>query len=220
MKAADLASALTGRGLVAPCASVTERGAAPSALAPAKRGRDAAAFLERLRSEIAALEALDIDLLRRRWRSVMGRPAPAPLPRGLIFRVLAWRLQVDALDAVETARRPKQARRALRRASPGADSLAGVSHRAGLTSSLAPELSTSSLCPKASNATISIRPGTVFVREYGGALHRVTATGQGFSWNDRIYSSLSEVALAITGTKWNGPRFFGLRPSRPSGGAP
>ncbi len=48
-------------------------------------------------------------------------------------------------------------------------------------------------------------------REHGGVMHRVTVTVGGCSWNGREFRSLSEAALAITGTKWNGPRFFGLR---------
>ena len=58
---------------------------------------------------------------------------------------------------------------------------------------------------------IDLRPGTMLVREWNDQLHRVMVLADGFSWNDKIYSSLSEVAFAITGTRWNGPRFFGLR---------
>lgn len=56
-----------------------------------------------------------------------------------------------------------------------------------------------------------LRPGTQLVREHNGALHRVVVMERGFSWNGRIFSSLSEVARTITGTSWNGPAFFGLR---------
>jgi hypothetical protein len=53
--------------------------------------------------------------------------------------------------------------------------------------------------------------GTVLTREWGGQHHRVMVLDSGFAWQGRTYSSLSEIAKAITGTKWNGPRFFGLR---------
>jgi Protein of unknown function (DUF2924) len=56
-----------------------------------------------------------------------------------------------------------------------------------------------------------LRPGTVLMREHGGARHTVTVTPDGFVWRDRTYPSLSAVARAITGTSWNGRRFFGLR---------
>jgi Protein of unknown function (DUF2924) len=56
-----------------------------------------------------------------------------------------------------------------------------------------------------------LRPGTVLMREHGGVRYTVTVTADGFVWQDRTYPSLSAVARAITGTSWNGRRFFGLR---------
>jgi hypothetical protein len=49
------------------------------------------------------------------------------------------------------------------------------------------------------------------MREHGGMRHTATVTPDGFVWQDRTYPSLSAVARAITGTSWNGRRFFGLR---------
>ncbi len=56
-----------------------------------------------------------------------------------------------------------------------------------------------------------LKTGTVLVREYNGDRHTVTVVPAGFLWRDTTYSSLSIIAQAITSTKWNGPRFFGLR---------
>ena len=56
-----------------------------------------------------------------------------------------------------------------------------------------------------------LKAGTVLVREYQGERHTVTVVPDGFVWQDATYSSLSTIARAITGTAWNGPRFFGLR---------
>ena len=53
-------------------------------------------------------------------------------------------------------------------------------------------------------------PGSVLIREHGGELHRVMVLENGFAWSGKTYSSLSETAFAITGTKWNGRRFFNL----------
>jgi hypothetical protein len=53
--------------------------------------------------------------------------------------------------------------------------------------------------------------GTVLVREWDRQSQRVMVMADGFAWNGQTYDSLSKVAFAITGTKWNGPRFFGLR---------
>jgi hypothetical protein len=56
-----------------------------------------------------------------------------------------------------------------------------------------------------------LKPGTVIVREYQGEHHTVTVVPDGFLWRKETYASLSTIARAITGTAWNGPRFFGLR---------
>lgn len=57
-------------------------------------------------------------------------------------------------------------------------------------------------------------PGTRLFREWQGQRHEVQVLQQGFGYAGREYRSLSEVARAITGTRWNGPRFFGLRDGR------
>src|SRR6202163_4865144 len=56
-----------------------------------------------------------------------------------------------------------------------------------------------------------IKPGSVLVREWKGKSHRVTVLADGFIYTGETYSNLSEIAVLITGTRWNGPRFFGLR---------
>jgi hypothetical protein len=56
-----------------------------------------------------------------------------------------------------------------------------------------------------------LKVGTVMVREHQGMLHEVMVVPGGFCWQDKTYPSLSTIAQAITGTAWNGPRFFGLR---------
>ena len=63
-----------------------------------------------------------------------------------------------------------------------------------------------------------VRPGTMLAREWNGRMHRVAVLAEGFAWNGKTYPSLSKVASAITGTRWNGPRFFGLR-DKPAKGA-
>lgn len=59
-----------------------------------------------------------------------------------------------------------------------------------------------------------IKIGSVLVREYENTLHEVYVVADGFSWRGDTYDSLSTIARKITGTKWNGPRFFGLRDDR------
>jgi hypothetical protein len=138
--------------------------------------------------EIARLRELDVGALRARWHTVFGRRPPPYLPRHLLFRILAYRLQADHLGDLD----PESQRLLDRSESP---------EKAG---------------QRAANQTR--RPiCTVLGREWKGQMQRVTVLENGFAWRGKTYPSLSKVALAITGTRWNGPRFFGLR-DKPSKG--
>jgi hypothetical protein len=64
-----------------------------------------------------------------------------------------------------------------------------------------------------------LKPGTSVVREYQGVRHIVTISEGGFVWQGRTYDSLSAIAREITGSRWNGPRFFGLRTGDRTGSA-
>jgi hypothetical protein len=60
------------------------------------------------------------------------------------------------------------------------------------------------------------RTGTILVREWRGTTHQVAVVDNGFLWRGKTHRSLSSIARAITGTNWNGPRFFGMRePTKP-----
>lgn len=67
---------------------------------------------------------------------------------------------------------------------------------------------------KASDLDRRLKAGTILIREYDGERHTVTVVADGFQWQNETYSSLSTIARAITGTNWNGPRFFGLRDTK------
>ena len=136
--------------------------------------------------EIARLRDLDVQGLRSVWESRYGEKAAAHLPRHLLFRLLAYRLQADQLGDLD----PESQRILDQSASPEE-----ASKRAA----------------DAARVTKSLRPGTVLGREWNGSMHRVAVLAEGFAWNGTTYPSLSKVAFAITGTRWNGPRFFGLR---------
>lgn len=150
---------------------------------------------ETLDAEIARVRDLGIAELRRRWQTAFGRQAPPHLPRHLIFRVLAYRLQAEQLGDLDAG-----AVRLLDRS--------GSPEQAG-------EQAT-----KESRGHREVRPGTVLGREWNGQMHRVTVMADGFAWSGKTYRSLSKVAFAITGTRWNGPKFFGLRDRRKTGFAP
>jgi hypothetical protein len=136
--------------------------------------------------EVARLRDLDLQGLRSRWEATFGGKAAAHLPRHLLFRLLAYRLQAEHFGDLDP-----DSKRLLDRS----DSPDDASKRAA----------------DAARATKTLRPGTVLGREWKGEMHRVAVLAEGFAWNGAIYQSLSKVAFAITGTRWNGPRFFGLR---------
>ncbi len=136
--------------------------------------------------EIARLRDLDVGDLQSRWHTVFRRRPPPHLPRHLLFRVLAYRLQADVLGDLD-----------------------GESQRL-LDRSVTPE-DAGQRAVKLSRRTTNLRPGTVLGREWQGKMHRVAVLADGFAWNGKTYPSLTKIAFAITGTRWNGPKFFGLR---------
>jgi hypothetical protein len=140
------------------------------------------------------VEEADGDLLRRRWRSIMGRHPPKTLSPALLARILTWREQV-----VEVGDISPRSRAILAAAIRGADERAEAGG----------ELEGGPIAER-SRRLEPIRRGTVLVREHAGVLHRVTVAADGFEWNGRIFGSLSAVARAITGVNWSGRRFFGL----------
>jgi hypothetical protein len=143
---------------------------------------------ELLDNEIARLRGLDVGDLRARWHTVFRRAAPPRLPRHLLFRILAYRLQADQLGDLDA-----DTRRVLDRIGSGSSD--GIGR----------------LAAALNRSRTELRPGTLLTREWDGYLQRVTVLADGFSWNGKTYRSLSKVAFAITGSHWNGPRFFGLR---------
>jgi Protein of unknown function (DUF2924) len=145
-----------------------------------------------LDNEIACLRGLDIGELRARWHTVFRRRAPPHLPRHLLFRILAYWLQADRLGDLDA-----DTRRVLERL--GSGSSEGIDR----------------LVADLNRSRTELRPGTLLTREWDGHLQRVMVLADGFTWNGKTYRSLSKVAFAITGSRWSGPRFFGLR-DRPS----
>jgi len=135
--------------------------------------------------EIERLAKLPLPQLRSEWHHWHPeRPMPARLSRDLLVRTIAWKLQEQVYGRCPSAIVSKLAR------------LAAQLERSG-TLDIEREL--------------SLKPGTTLVREWQGETYRVTASDSGFLYEGRAFVSLSEVARAITGTRWSGPRFFGLR---------
>lgn len=64
---------------------------------------------------------------------------------------------------------------------------------------------------KAARSDATLKPGGRLLREWNGTTHTVEVVDEGFRWNGQTYRSLSAVARTITGARWSGPRFFGLK---------
>ena len=142
-----------------------------------------------IRDEIAHLRGLDLKGLRSRWQSVFQRPSPDHLPRHLLFAIIAYRIQADRLGDLD-----HETKQVLERTVPNETGATASARLVGFD-----------------RKRTALTPGTVLVREWERHSQRVMVMADGFAWNGQTYDSLSKVAFAITGTKWNGPRFFGLR---------
>jgi len=144
---------------------------------------------EALAGAIAEMDALTKDELRRRWAESFNAVVPSRASRAFLQRSLAHRLQEQALGGLT----PRLRNRLIK--------LAGaVAREAGVT------------------PTPSFKPGTRLIREWKGAIHEVEILEEGFAWRGHRYANLSRIAREITGTRWSGPLFFGLK-TRPAGRA-
>jgi hypothetical protein len=141
-----------------------------------------------LEEEIAHLRDLDLRGLRARWRSVFRRKAPDHLPRHLLYRMIAYRLQAEQLGDLD-----RDTQRFLDQVAAGTRNGDGFPTKGDRLT------------------RHGLQPGTILVREWDAKPQRVMVLDQGFAWNGTTYRSLTQIAFAMTGTRWSGPRFFGLR---------
>jgi len=140
--------------------------------------------LNALANELAVLRHSNIAILREKWRVLFRAEPPAAFGPDLLRRSIAQRLQENAFG-----RLGRRTERDLAR----------------IVALLAKSPTERFELPR------RIKPGAVLVRLWKGTTHRVTVAKSGFTYRDCTYTSLSEIARKITGTRWNGPRFFGLR---------
>jgi hypothetical protein len=131
--------------------------------------------------QIAQLSKLNAEALKERWRTLFGDHPVPRIGRGLMIMAMAYRLQEKVFGGLKPS-----AERTLRR------------------------MMEEHFDRQLLAATRPVGAGTVLIREWRGMRHRVTVDEHGVIYRDHCYRSLSEVARAITGTRWSGPRFFGL----------
>jgi hypothetical protein len=139
-------------------------------------------------SIVASLEGHDLNGLRRQWRAHLGGEPPLHLQRWLLMRVLAYGLQADAYGGLDRSIQRMLCSNREQNAATQFD------RRAPQT-----------------RDRVGLRAGALLVREWNGKLERVMVLDEGFAWDGQTFGSLSQIAKAMTGTNWNGHRFFGLR---------
>ena len=144
----------------------------------------------RLEDQIASLGDLSRCELVERWQAHFKRPPPKGIRRPLLMRALAYQLQAKRWGGLR-----RDTARQLRAVAAGSVS-EGPAQR--------------------NKSGADVKPGMRLYREWSGKTHVVEVTEKGVFWNGQHHRSLSAVARAITGARWSGPRFFGLKGPRPS----
>ena len=138
-----------------------------------------------LADEVEHLATLSHEQLDARWRELFDGPRPRRIYGALLVDVLAYRLQERVLGGIKAT-----TRRLLRQ-------VAG------------------SPAERRSSAAVAKQPrlktGAVLLRDWHGTTHRVTVEEHGFEYRGQAFKSLSEIACRITGNRWSGPLFFGLK---------
>lgn len=120
------------------------------------------------------------------WTATLGSPPQFRASRELLASTLAWQLQKRKFGDIKPA----------------------ASRKLGAIASAENGKKPARLLPR--HAT-NFHPGTAIVKRWRGAEHMVTVLANGFQYRGKVYASLSQLAREITGTRWNGPAFFGLR---------
>ena len=136
-----------------------------------------------LERQLSELPGMTPAQLRAKWRDCWRKPAP-DVGLDLLRRGIAWKLQSRVHGDL-----PSHVKRELERAAER------LRRGEKLTSSSRP----------------SLKPGTRLVRLWQGRVHHVLVLQDGYEYNARRFSSLTQIASAITGTHWSGPIFFGLK---------
>ena len=132
--------------------------------------------------DLATLASLDIAALKATWRVAFKSVAPNVARKEFFIRMLAYEIQRRTYGDIS-----KCALKTLR------------------------QFVDKERSAEVSPADAPLLAGARLVREWGGATHEVTVMERGYSYRGRSYTSLSEIARCITGARWSGPRFFGLR---------
>jgi hypothetical protein len=140
---------------------------------------------DNLATQLDSLPKMGKDAISALWRERFQSVPPQQLRRQLMVRILAYRIQEQASRGLSPGARQRlrQMARALEK-DPGAEI----------------------------SAAPAFKPGTRLIRQWQDQTHVVTVKDKGYEYRGSQYQSLSEIARLITGTRWSGPLFFGLKP--------
>lgn len=144
---------------------------------------------------LAELEALDRTELGDRWTLTMKRLPPKSASRVFLLRALSYELQSKHSPSLSKA---------------DLKVLDAVLCDQSAGSASAKCSAEAAAKPPRSKPRIALVPGSRLVREWNGRHYTVSVIEEGFVYKDKVWSSLSAIAKAITGAHWSGPRFFGL----------
>jgi hypothetical protein len=143
-------------------------------------------LVQALEARVRALPGLPIAELRQAWTAAWGVPPPKGGRRRLLMLGIAWKWQAEIYGGLS---RSVERRLALLEADfRRSDAPGATGHR-----------------------TSEVRPGSRLIRVWKAEQHEVEVTETGYLWRGQSWTSLSSVAREITGTRRNGPAFFGLR---------
>lgn len=132
------------------------------------------------------IEAMNLDDLREQWEKLSGNKPPRAMSKELLRLAVAYRLQEQEFGGL--SRRTSLRLRALSNGGRG---------------------------KVASVPSSQLKPGAKLLREWNGKVHEVSALEDGrYAYAGKVWRSLSEIARAITGVRWSGPRFFGTKDRR------
>jgi hypothetical protein len=135
-------------------------------------------------AKVEALARMPIVELRQHYKALFRKEPPKAFGPDLLRRSISWRLQEKAYGGLPAATR-RLLRAAMKAMAAKPDARIDLPHRPG--------------------------PGAVLERAWNGRRYRVMVLAEGYAFEGKTFTSLSEIASQITGTRWNGPRFFGLR---------
>ena len=180
------------------------------------RARAARRELDDLPSQLGALETMNVPALAERYRELYGEPTRSR-NRAYLKKRLAWRIEANfqgdlsqgAIARIRQLGDQLPERWQMRLAQPGPPVAAPNASSAQTQSIFA--------APGPHDPRVP-PPGTVIRRAFNGKIHEVTVCIEGFEYEGRTYKTLSAIATEISGTRWSGYLFFGLKKHAPAAG--